>query len=341
MTPHDATLDFFSLRILARVGEHYGVERSDFLRLIPRHKKRLHVSEMKGLIDALIARSGAADIPLQIGAAMRLNDIGPMGDTLRCAHTIHEALLILTKYHTLVHTAISPIIAIHPETVSITLQYQNPAVIAVRYPAEGFLSAYLGLLGELAGEPLCPLRVDFYHEAGAPESCYREVFSVTPHFQAEENRLVFDAAVLALPIPTSDERLKAFHLGLLRADLNDLQDPPLSHRLQFYLSQNLIPTPPSLKACAEHFMMAPRTLQHHLALEKRTFKECLNTMRMEKAKVLLGRGERVGMTGFLLGFQNHPAFSRMFKQYSGMMPREYQLKIQADSCSVRDKNKEK
>lgn len=49
----------------------------------------------------------------------------------------------------------------------------------------------------------------------------------------------------------------------------------------------------------------------------------LNQMRVEQAKLLIGQGKRISEAAQMVGFEDSAYFSRVFKKYEGMSPREY------------------
>jgi AraC-like DNA-binding protein len=73
--------------------------------------------------------------------------------------------------------------------------------------------------------------------------------------------------------------------------------------------------------------MSARNLQRHLAEEGTSFKELLTEARVTLGRNYVGEG-RLSVTeiAFVLGFADTSTFSRAFKRWTGMSPREYASK---------------
>ena len=78
---------------------------------------------------------------------------------------------------------------------------------------------------------------------------------------------------------------------------------------------------------AEQFYLAPEYLSK--AYKKQTGKNIKDTIaecRIEEAKRMLERGERVSDVAEAVGFDNFTYFSTMFKKYTGLSPNQYRKK---------------
>lgn len=86
---------------------------------------------------------------------------------------------------------------------------------------------------------------------------------------------------------------------------------------------------PTLAAVANKFYITPRTLQRKLASEDTSFNELLDTMRQDLAKNYLQHSNRnIGEISYMLGFADPANFTRFFKRWVGVSPKEYNLSKQ-------------
>ena len=75
---------------------------------------------------------------------------------------------------------------------------------------------------------------------------------------------------------------------------------------------------------AEQFYLAPEYLSKtYKKLTGRTIKDTITEYRIDEAKRMLERGERVSDVAETVGFDNFTYFSTIFKKYTGVSPNQY------------------
>jgi AraC-like DNA-binding protein len=82
--------------------------------------------------------------------------------------------------------------------------------------------------------------------------------------------------------------------------------------------------PPSLRLAASGMDVSPRSLQRHLARQKLTYSELVDSVRSEAAQVMLRTTELpVQEIAALLGYRTPSSFARAFARWTGVAPRTY------------------
>ena len=85
---------------------------------------------------------------------------------------------------------------------------------------------------------------------------------------------------------------------------------------------------PTFKGVAQHLSMSPKNLQLKLKKENTSFSSILEKIREELAiKHLIQNEFSITDIAFFLGFSETSAFSRTFKRWKGISPREFRKKI--------------
>ena len=86
-----------------------------------------------------------------------------------------------------------------------------------------------------------------------------------------------------------------------------------------YLDEGL-----TIADCADLVGISGRTLQRRLAQHGTTYNELLNQARFDAAKQLLqDKSISVSNIGFELGYTNSANFTRAFRRWTGLSPRQY------------------
>jgi AraC-like DNA-binding protein len=169
--------------------------------------------------------------------------------------------------------------------------------------------------------------VTFARPEPADPGPYRRVFRTAVRFDAPANALEYPRADLEDRLPAGNAELARGNDEVLVRYLARLESSRVSTRVQRALLEALPDGAPSKPAIARQLGMSARNLQRHLAGEGTSFKDLLNEARVDLARNYVDEG-RLSVTeiAFVLGFADTSTFSRAFKRWTGMSPREYSCK---------------
>lgn len=169
-----------------------------------------------------------------------------------------------------------------------------------------------------------PLAVTFARAAPADLAPYRRTFRAPLRFAQPANAVEFARADVEDRLPSGNAELARGNDEVLVRYLARLEQTRVSSRVQQALLDALPDGAPSKTAVARRLGMSARNLQRHLADEGTSFKGLLNEARVSLARHYVADG-RLSVTeiAFVLGFADTSTFSRAFKRWTGMSPREY------------------
>ncbi|MBB5696494.1 AraC-like transcriptional regulator QhpR [Muricoccus pecuniae] len=202
----------------------------------------------------------------------------------------------------------------------------DPRITRRRHDAELSLGMFRNLLRVALGPRWAPLEVHFAHPRPEGWMEHREAFGAETLFEQHHNALVFDASLLATPMPQGDAML----LNVVRHSLEQLRAqgpvPPatLGERAKLVVETLLPDGYPRLEEVARALDQPSWTFQRRLAQEATTFKDLVEAVRMEAAPRHLAAGQlTVSEVAFRLGYSEISAFSRAFSRWYGMPPRQW------------------
>jgi len=175
-----------------------------------------------------------------------------------------------------------------------------------------------------APRPCNPLAVTFAHPAPADAEPYRWAFRAPVGFAMPVNALEYARADVEDRLPAGNAELARGNDEVLVRYLARLQRSRVASRVEQALLDALPDGAPSKPAIARALGMSARNLQRHLAAEGTSFKALLNEARVSLARGYVDEG-RLSVTeiAFVLGFADTSTFSRAFKRWTGLSPREY------------------
>lgn len=170
------------------------------------------------------------------------------------------------------------------------------------------------------------MRYAFPPPTAHPER-YTEIFGVTPTFDAGENAVGIDPAILDLPLPQSNEHTTTVAREQCRQLLARRQ---ARTGLAGQVREQLMArpgAPPSLDQVAAALHMSDRTLRRRLAEEGVSFRGLLDEIREQIAEELLVTGGlSVAEVAERLGYVEVSSLSQAFRRWKGVGPRAYRAR---------------
>ena len=190
---------------------------------------------------------------------------------------------------------------------------------------EAAITALMQFCGSLAGAPLIPLRVQFINPPPSDLQPYLDYFGCPVAYGQDETVIRLDVRDLALPLKTADPGL--IEVMERQADklLEQLpQKAPLIEQVRKTTARLLHVGEPSLEQVAAVLCCAPRTVQRRLNAAGSSFRQELAWVRRKMAEGYL-RDPRLSIAdiALLLGYSEHSAFSRSYKEWTGVTPRQW------------------
>jgi len=194
-----------------------------------------------------------------------------------------------------------------------------------RQELEATFSFLVSILRVNSNQTLVPYRIKLDSEKPSDLTIYELAFGIEPHFEQEENAILFRSKDLLIP-------MKAFNpetFELLRVHIEEQVrrfsgDSLLSEKVRSILLSSLHYSFPDINTVASKLNMSSRTLQRQLNHEQTSFKALLQDTRFDLARHLLKQKSfTISEISHILGYSDLGNFSRSFKKYTGISPQEY------------------
>jgi AraC-like DNA-binding protein len=271
-------------------------------------------------------------IGLHLGAQVRSADMGVLGQALRSMDRLGDALVGLSRYMVTRSQTERIEVAEIDRLVTVSYQIADPSITQRRQDAEFSVSALFVCIRELTGADFMPERVDFEHAAPRNLSCHREMFHCPIRFDQDCNKLYFDKSILDLPICTSNRRL----LQALQPYLEE------QRKLRSHSAGLLIEVSRAIATelgrgrigvvqVAEAMNLSVRTLQRRLRELDLEFGEVVEDVRRALAIEYVGNSSfRLTDVALMLGYTEASSFSRAFRRWTDLTPREYRKRSGLD-----------
>ena len=276
------------------------------------------------LMDAAARATGAPHFGLEMTRNMTIGNLGIMGLVMSQAQTVGTAWHSFERFY-----------RIHDTYATVKLeQAADRAIISYAIPrndlpgARQIYDAAAGfsnnIMKQFCGPEFRALGFGFPYAAPDERDCYDKLASEGLRFNTHAMEMHFNIDLLQRELPGgSDEmRLLIDHYFSTVQDVDSHR--PVSHQVED-LIRRLLPTGDcTLTRIAETLYMSDRSLQLQLAEEQCSFRELLEKVRREIATYHLRRGDLpLTQLALLLGYSELSAFSRSFRDWYGLSPRQW------------------
>ena len=310
-----------------------------------------------GLAQSLWGRSsvGEADVPVpaylallqlarqavgptfgwQLGQQVKPTTYGVNGILLLACPTLGDALQQVLRFESLVHDLGRSRFQAHGDTVVYSWRNDCAAHPAAQALTESVFAGIHTCAQWLCAQALGAYTLEFTHTLSVAQTQHlAQASGARVHGGAAENRAVFPAQLLQLPIPQANTAL----LPLLQQHADALlqarhpQDTGIVAQVRQRISARLGQGAVKLADVADDLALSTRTLQRRLLAAGAAFQTVLDSTRHELACHYLGNSAMpVAEVGYLLGFQDAPAFHHAFKGWQGQGPGQYRASLGAQA----------
>jgi len=273
----------------------------------------------------LAGRALGDTIGLRLGSQVQSSDMGVLGQALRSMDRLGDTMKGLSRYMVTRSQAERIEMVESDRQVIVSYQIADPSITQKRQDAEFSIAAMLSCMREMTGCAIAPVRVDFEHAAPVDLSCHREMFHCPIRFGQDCNRLYFNRSVLDLPICTSNRRL----LQALKPYLEEQrkirsQSASLLIDVSRAIATELGRGRIGVVQVAEAMNLSVRTLQRRLRDLDLEFGTVVEDVRRALAIEYVGNSSfRLTDVALMLGYTEASSFSRAFRRWTNLTPREY------------------
>lgn len=278
------------------------------------------------LLQQAVAHAGPG-FGWRLGQSVKPTTYGVNGILLLACPTLGEALQQVLRFESLVHDlgrssferlGAQGIYAWRNDSAA------HPAASAL---VESVFSGIQTCAQWLVGEPLAGFTLEFMHHTDPiTAATIARASGATVRWGAQSDRAIFPAAVLDWPIPQANKAL----LPLLQSHADELlqarhpREVGIVAQVRLSISGRLGQGMVKLADVAHDLHLSTRTLQRRLADAGVAYQALLDATRHELAcHYLASSAMPIAEVGYLLGYQDAPAFHHAFKQWQGQGPGQY------------------
>lgn len=303
----------------------HGFSRADLRSPYGRVSLRLYIE----LMEDAAAETGNVFFGLDLGSSFQLQQLGPFYALMSNAGSVRTALAIFARFQSAWQTRTSLMITQETETTSYTYAIEDAAIWPRHQDAEFTLGAIAMLIRQLGLPRWSPKAVEFEHAISERGTRLRDFFKAPVTGNARFNRMTIANKDLDRPLRLGG-MAEAKAMAVVERHLHDLlfEEPDaeetLSEQVTHCIAKRLGRASIELNLVAKELGLSTRSLRRKLDEENTSYREILQAERRLKAEKLLGTGRlQISELAAGLGYSDVAVFSRAFKSWTGVSPRDY------------------
>lgn len=293
---------------------------------------RYPVIKMQRLWANCIEATGDPCFGLRVAEHMRPQSLHGLGFSWLASDTLLDALHRLVRYQRLISTAAE--FSLREDDGMVQLVSSGHFMGHEIAPAsiDAAMGVFLRMCRMSCGESFHPCRVSFVHARPSCFDRFYEYFRAPIGFGADENALFFDKQMLNEPLPDANPELARANDQVIIDYLQRFDRESISMQVRAQLIERLPDGQLAQKDVASALHMSVRNLQRRLLDEGDNFKQLLDDTRRELASQYIREKHRsIGEITYLLGFTEPSNFTRAFRRWTGMSPKEFRSEQQTGS----------
>jgi len=288
----------------------------------PDHRIGMHA--LGRLLECCASMSHCSHFGLLVGERFDLKGLGAIGDLMRNAPSIGDALRSLLVHLHLHDKGAAPLLLTHdPTCVILGYSIYRHGVAGVEQIYDATIAIAYRIMRQLCGPSWRPMHVQFSYARPGDTAPHRRLFNTRVVFDAGLSGIAFSTSWLDQPIEGADAVLHGILTKAIREEENRLS-ASLAEQVGQVLPQLVLSGAATADSLANLFGIHERTFRRRLEKEGKSLLGLINTTRFELAQQLL-ENTRLSVTEIsaALHYADTATFSRAFKGWSGFSPMQW------------------
>lgn len=286
---------------------------------------RLPLVDYRRIVQAAYDLTADPALGLHMGERMSIGSFDVLGHLTEQGTSLRDALLVAVRYSRIVTEAPRLVLEEHNETATVRLQLPRDDELLLRLTAEFSVIAMWRMVQRFVGEDALPKRALFPHAEPIHRDEYTRRFGGRERFSQVFTGLEIERAWLDRAPACRHPELRGYlqtraEFLLAKTD----RDLSAAERVRRWLAAQPDLARPTLALAARELCTSTRTLRRRLHAENVQFSALLDDARAAQAKRMLTEsGCSIQDAAYALGFRTPSAFSRAFKRWTGVAPKQF------------------
>lgn len=320
------------VRAVVEVVELAGVSRQQLFRRAELDERRVlddsaafEQSEFSRLQEAAIDVTGNEALGLYLAEHVSESAFAVVGHLVNHAPTLREAIEAAITYGSIVSEGYHLKLGGQRDRAKLVYEFPRTSPRSDRMQADFAMAGFLKLIRIFAGAQAQPTQVSFEYAAPRNLLDYERAFGRTAIFEQRVTGIEFPRRFLSCsPLHKNPELFAVLREQADRVLERRAPDQGLSELLRRFLEACVPARIPTMSEAAQELGISARSLRRRLSKEGLSYRTLLKDALEHSAMRMLSASRRsVQETAYAVGFSDPAAFSRAFKRWKGVTPKQF------------------
>ncbi|GAB5439476.1 helix-turn-helix domain-containing protein [Falsiruegeria mediterranea] len=238
---------------------------------------------------------------------------------------LRAAIENTARFHEIIDPAVQYDLRISGNFAAFEVRWKDASYAKFHRHTEFLMFAVLSRMRAISQSSFYPIEIRFQHEVRRSAGDFQKLAGFPVIFGAETLEMILPLAVLDLPIPTYDLRLRE-HLTEYGERLLSEQGrvkQTLRSKIEGILTSALPARMLTSDEVAASVGMSARTFARRLNEEGTSFRDVVDELRFDLSKTFMKDDMSLSEIAFALGYADQAAFSTAFKRWTGVSPSSF------------------
>ncbi|MDP7593720.1 MAG: AraC family transcriptional regulator [Litorilituus sp.] len=290
--------------------------------------------QFQQLISALLAHSNDELFGLHTAKYVQPVSYSVLGYISMNCQNLGQAITKISPFERLVGDMGVTTLTQQGDQVKISWHCQFTDSIVKRHMVDNCLASWLTFARYLVNQDCNPSKILLTRKLPtlAQQSDYQGVFNCSIRYGQNDNAIIFDKSLLALPLNKGDQQLLSTLETHAEALISKVANPlNFSVQLPRIIEQSLKSGNFHQQEIAKKFCISTKTLQRRLTANGLNFQKVLDETRLKVAKQYLSKSAlNLSEISSELGFKETRSFYRWFNKLTQKTPGEYRKNQQGN-----------
>ncbi|WP_407647844.1 AraC-like transcriptional regulator QhpR [Acinetobacter rathckeae] len=276
------------------------------------------------VLEQAATLSGCDNFGLYYGQQFKPKALGLIGYIALCSPTLEHALKNMTSHFHLHQKDTLTRLVKQPDHWRLDYQVQHGAILSRRQDAELTMGMFINVIRSVLGQHYAPRAIHFEHTRPADCQEHSRLFNAPVYFDQPYNSILISKTDTHICMPESDPILLTVIQDTLRLLNSQPSQQHLTDQVRSFIHLSLSQGEPQLERTAHELNMSSTCLTRKLKSYGTTFSALVDHVRSEVAEHYMKQNHMsISEMAFLLGYSEVSAFSRAFKRWFGITPRQW------------------